>query len=100
MKRSTAPYLEPPQPRLKMIGPTGEVVITFNQDMKVVPELEIIEQGTIEINGVNLPVLSVEVVPDEEQDPKKVNFDWEITSLTEREMKIKLFFKTGVYVSQ
>ena len=99
-KRKEAPYLKPPQPKLKKIGPTGEVVIIFDKDMQVVPKLEIIEQGTIKIDKVDFPVLSVEVIPNEDQDPKKVDFDWEVTSMTEKEMRIKLFFKTGVYISQ
>ena len=44
--------LKPPKPTLNFIKETGEVEITFNQKMQILPSLDMIKEGKIEINGV------------------------------------------------
>ena len=76
------------------------MVIRFDQEIRLIPAFsEIMEQGLIEIDGTLFPVLKFEVVPDINQDPSKVLFEWKASEMTEREARFRLFFKTGVYIS-
>ena len=57
--------------------------MAFSEDVHIVPELSMIKDGTISIGDVELPVLQIEVMPGEDSDPNKLNFDWELIDMNE-----------------
>ena len=89
----------PPVPRLSLIESTGEVEISFSQQMRVLPALEMVTKGTIEVDGLVYPVLEMAVSPHFEQDSSKVKFSWEVTGMSDRYLRIKLNFNSAMYVS-
>ena len=91
--------IEPPVPRLEFIEQTGEVQIEFDQDMQVVPNLEMITEGTVHVDGKELPVVQIDVIASAYSDPDKLDFEWVTTGMTERSVKFQLQFKTAPYVS-
>ena len=46
-----------------------------------------------------MPVFEVEVIPGEESDPSTLTFDWNVVSMTDREIAIQIYFDKAVYVS-
>ena len=44
--------------------------------MHIVPELSMLKDGTIEVDGVSMPVFDVEVIPGDDSDPNKLTFGW------------------------
>ena len=67
-------------------------MLSFDQDMQVVPSLDMLTKGTIEVGGVTKPVLAVEVIPDETSNPNDLRFDWHLTEMTKRSIKLQLHF--------
>ena len=61
-------------------------------DMKVVPYIDMIEQGKVELNGVNMPVVDVKVIPGDFSEPSNLLFDWNVSEMTKRSIKFKLLF--------
>ena len=61
-------------PYLYQISQKGVVTITFNTDMQIPPNLKMYESATIQNNGVEKPVVSVDVLPGSESDPSKLSF--------------------------
>ena len=68
-EEQTIDFFQPPEPSLKFIAQTGEVEVSFNMDMKVVPLIDMIEQGTVELNGVDVPVVDIKVIPGDYSEP-------------------------------
>ena len=88
MKKSGEFFVvEPPVPRLEFIEQTGEVQIQFDQDMQVVPNLEMITEGTVEINGKEFPVVEINVIASAYSDPTKLEFEWVTAGMTKRSVK-------------
>ena len=79
---------KPPQPQIQFIERAGEVVISFDQDMNVLPELSIVRDGVIEVEGRIFPVLNIEVIPSASSDPETLQFDWFVNEMTKRQVKI------------
>ena len=67
--------------------------------MQIPPSLDMISKGFIEINGRILPVLSVEVIPSEYSSPEYLRFEWIITEMTKRYIKLQLNFETAKFIS-
>ena len=47
-----------------------------------------IKNGTISIDGLELPIVEIEVLPGEYSDLSMLNFGWEVLDMTEKEVKI------------
>ena len=67
--------------------------------MQLLPSLDMIKEGRIEIDDQTYQVFDIKVIPAEGQDPKYVQFDWIISEMTQRSIKLKLQFKSAVFVS-
>ena len=65
-----------PSPRLSFIEQTGEVEISFDQDMHVVPDVSMITDGRVKINGTEYPIVQIQVVNGPDSDPKNLGFSW------------------------
>lgn len=50
---------KPPRPRIASVDQSGEIKLTFDQDMQLVPLLKMLEEGTVEYEGLTYPVLDV-----------------------------------------
>ena len=74
-------------------------IITFSEDMHIVPDLKMIEEGTVEIGKEQLPVFKVEVIAGEDSDPSRLLFTWHIVEMTERKIFIQMVFNEAIYVS-
>ena len=44
--------------------------------MHIVPQLSMLKDGRIEIDGQEMPVFNVEVLPGIDSDPEKLAFGW------------------------
>ena len=75
---------------MTFIRATGEVVITFDQQMQLLPSLKMIKEGKIDVNGVTYQVFEMKVIPAEGQDPLNVQFDWFISEMTQSSIRLKL----------
>ena len=53
--------------------------------MQIVSDLAMITNGTVSIQGKNVPVFDIEVIPADDQDPDKLKFDWSVVGMTEQE---------------
>lgn len=51
-----------------------------------------IRQGKIEINGELVQVLEMIVIPAENQEPSNLEFDWEVTKMTEKSIMMRMSF--------
>ena len=58
-----------PRPSIAYIEQTGEVEISFDQEMHVVPNLDMLRFGKVRRGNQELPVFQVEVEPYFDQDP-------------------------------
>ena len=72
--------------------------------MLIVQDLEVLKKGKIKFNGEILPIFDIIVRPSDDNEDKehakKLEFEWEITEMTERAINFQIIFKTAVYVSQ
>lgn len=64
------------------------VIVSFSEDMHIVPSLSMLKSGTVAIRGEELPVFKVEVVPGSDSDPAKLYFTWNVVEMTERQISI------------
>jgi hypothetical protein len=85
----------PPTPYFKSISSQGKVIVGFNNDIKTVPNLTMINNGTIyadqlgfgrmllkkEINNrPRIPVLKIEVIPGPDSNVTELSFKWNVTA--------------------
>ena len=86
----------PPNPFFSSIDSRGKVEIGFNSDVFAVPDLQMINNGTIYLDDLQVktrelavtttkkartrvPVLSVEVIPGLESNATELTFRWNVT---------------------
>lgn len=86
----------PPNPFFSNIDSQGKVEIGFNSDVFAVPNLQMINNGTIYLDDLQVktrelavtttkkartrvPVLSVEVIPGLESNATELTFRWNVT---------------------
>jgi len=50
-----------PKPRVTKIEQDGVVEITFSEPIELVPNLTIITNGTVDVDGKTSPVLEIEI---------------------------------------
>lgn len=79
---------EPPVPFISMVTQTGRLRVTFTQPVYTVPNLTIINNGTIELKGKVVPVLDIEIVPGEDSNSEDLLFTWEVVSQTATTLEI------------
>ena len=78
----------------------GLVVIKFSERMVVVPDLQMITNGTVAIDGITVPVFDVEVIPSNDTDPDNLSFDSNVTAMTNTEFQVQIYFDQAIKVSQ
>ncbi len=91
--------IEPPKPEITFIDQTGEVEISFSQKMSILPDLSVITQGTVQINGTTLPVLEVSLIKSEFSDERDLAYTWEVNAMTENSVIFGMIFDKARYVS-
>ena len=67
--------------------------------MLEIPDLEMINQGTVEVKGVVFPVVDIQVIASDDSDRSKLEFEWETTEMTQTSVTFLLRFKDAIYVS-
>ena len=68
------------------MGETGLIVVKFSEKMQIVSDLAMITNGTVSIDGKKLPVFDIEIIPADDSDPTMLKFDWNVVSMTEKEL--------------
>jgi hypothetical protein len=112
----------PPKPFFKDFKPDGQVILGFQSDVYVVPNLQMINNGTIYLDdfknkrelaadrmlGVTttinnkkkrIPVLQVEVVPGLESNAADLQFAWNVTQQEAKSLHVQLYFENPYKVS-
>ena len=79
---------KPPVPYLAGIEQSGVVVVSFSEDMRIVPDLTMITNGTVSVDGVRRPVFDVEIIPGVDSDPSQLSFGWSVVEMTSRSISI------------
>jgi len=92
-------YPESPVPRITKINQYGRVEITFSSGIHIAPNMTMIRNGTIEIDGNFWPVLLLEIDPGWDSDPEKHKFDWIIVNQTSTKLILQLYFEDAKYIS-
>ena len=84
----------PPNPFFKEVKVDGKILIGFSSDVRIVPNLQMINNGTIYLDDFgrelavstaknvkkkNFPVLQVEVLPGLESKAEDLSFRWNVT---------------------
>ena len=67
--------------------------------MQLVPLLKMLEEGTVEYDGLTYPVLELEVVASPEQRPENLTFKWEVVELADRMVLLRVKFTDAMQVS-
>ena len=77
----------------------GQVLVSFNTDMHIIPDLNLLKNMTVPTPEGNLPVFQVNILPGSDSEVSKLDFGWEAISMSPRELKIQIYFKTALYIS-
>lgn len=88
-----------PVPFISKISFDGIVEISFSVDVYIVPNVTILNNGTIEIDEEVYPVLQIEVESGGITDQKRLNFTWEVVKQTARKLYLQLHFHDPIFVS-
>jgi hypothetical protein len=86
---------KPPNPFLKEISQTASLVLRFESDLQVVPDLKMLTDANIlisnshirrnlsgrraSISTLRVPALQLEVIPGNEENDLDLNFTWNVT---------------------
>ena len=95
-------YVPPKAPKatIDSITETGLVVIVFSEDMNVIPDLVLIEKGTVpDASGTQLPIFAPEVVLGAYTDESMLGYSWSAQHMTKRSLDLKITFENPIYVS-
>ena len=65
----------------------------------MVPNLTLINNGTIVKDGKTYPVLEVLVEPGDDSDPEKLTFVWNVTAQTNTTLTLQLYFDQARWIS-
>ena len=60
--------------------------------MNVLPKLEMVTEGTILVDNIELPVLELEVINGFYSDPENLKFSWKVKEMTNRSIVLELIF--------
>ena len=91
--------LDPPVAFIQKITQQGEMLITFTEEITTVPDLDFINEGTVIVDGVALPVLNIELKAAESSNPNKKISKWRVISQTSKQLRIQLYFEEALSVS-
>ena len=111
----------PPKPFFKEMKSDGKLILGFQSDVYVVPNLQMINNGTIFLDDLETkrelherglgvtttvrkkkkayPVLSVEVVPGLDSSAADLQFAWNVTQQEAQSLHVQLYFDTPMKVS-
>jgi hypothetical protein len=105
----------PPNPFFKDVKLDGKILIGFQSDINIVPNLEMINNGTIYLEDLQArqlgiqtlknakkkskPVLQVEVIPGSESKAEDLSFRWNVTSENAKTLELQLYFDYPLNVS-
>ena len=116
-ENSTSFELVPPKPFIKETTQQGKVMIGFSSDIRKVPDLQMINNGTIfldqlmphrnlrgkinprNLERVRIPVLEVNVFPGLESNVSDLQFIWNVTQEDAKSMEVQLYFMTPLKIS-
>lgn len=101
MDKKADDYVEPVPPvaYITKIQQDGLFEISFSEDIYTVPNITMITNGTVAINGEELPVLHLEIEPGEDSDLKMLGFTWRVVSQTARKLVIQMIFDEPLFIS-
>jgi len=88
-----------PKPHVTKIEQDGVVEITFSEPIELVPNLTIITNGTVDVDGKTSPVLELEIFPGEDSDPAKFNFTFKVVTQTPTKLTLQMVFDNARFVS-
>ena len=61
--------------------------------MHILPDLKMLTSGTFQNkNSEEEAVFTLEVIPGQDSDPKKLDFTWNVLEMTERQILIQMIF--------
>jgi hypothetical protein len=112
----------PPKPFFKDFKSNGQVILGFQSDVYIVPNLQMINNGTIYLSDLKdnrelaadrklavttrnnnqkkrIPVLQVEVLPGSESNPADLQFTWNVTQQEAQSLLVQLYFENPYRVS-
>ena len=84
---------------MTFIDETGEVQVSFDQKMRVLPKLSMIDEGVVHVKGIEQPVLKIEVEASSDSNPADLGFRWETSAMTVNYVRFKLHFSKAKFVS-
>jgi len=105
---------QPPSPYFKELKNDGKIIIGFRSDIFVVPNLQLINNGTVipnenskkrslaittNSNKQTLPAFQVEVHAGVDSNPEDLQFTWNVTKETKDELHVQLYFENPLLVS-
>ena len=67
--------------------------------MQVVPDLSMLTKGIIERDGKKLPVVNIEMTPNEDSKPENLKFEWKAIEMTSTSFRFQVIFETAIFVS-
>ena len=72
------------------VTPAGKVTIAFTKPMKIIPEVIDLATFQFKVGGPFewKPVMTVQVVPHPENDPKKLGMTWEYIGMSETTIEL------------
>jgi len=89
----------PPEPYIESIDHTGKAKIRFSSAINTVPNLTMINNGTVEVDGEVYPVLQIDVEPGMDSFIKDLRFEYNVTAQDEFSIDVQLYFKKAIFVS-
>ena len=87
------------KPFFTKITHDGEVQINFTEEIFSVPDLELINSGTVLVDDKVVPVLALDLVKAEDSNERKQILSWEVISQTSRQLRIKVKLDGAMFVS-
>jgi len=90
--------LDGPTPTIKSIDYRGNMLIVFDKEVAL-SDLDFINNGTVEIEGVKVPVLQVQAMPGNYSEAHYLNMTWNATAKTARTLTLEVTFAAHFNVS-
>ena len=88
-----------PRAKLVKVFNDGRITIQFTKEVHTVPNLTIINNGTVMVNGEEKPVLHLEMIPGMSSNIEDLKFTWNATFQNNLELDVHLYFENPAYVS-
>lgn len=109
-----------PDPFFKEVKVNGQILVGFQSQINIVPNLQMINNGTIYLDDIEgyrdngrqlgissikdpnkkrLPVLAVEVIPGIQSKAEDLTFRWNVTQQDSKALRVQLYFDYPLNVS-